>query len=76
MFHMVIFEEYLNIMWFKLTAKVVANEIKECKQKEEKRSKRVAKTFTIVERAIQRSIKKVNKDISVHASLVYRVVPR
>jgi hypothetical protein len=59
-------------------AKVTVNEIKECKQKEkkEKRSKRVAKVFTIVERAIQRSIKKVNKGISVHASLVYRVVPR
>jgi hypothetical protein len=41
-------------------AKVVANEIKECKrkEKEERRLKRVAKTLTIVESAIERSIKK------------------
>jgi hypothetical protein len=41
-------------------AKVATNEIKECKQKEkeEKRSKRIAKTFTIVEHTTQRSIKK------------------
>jgi len=41
-------------------AKVVGNEIKECKQKEkeERRSKRVAKTLIIVEHATQRSIKK------------------
>ncbi len=60
MFHVVIFEEYLNIAWSKVMAKVVGNEMKECKQKEkeERRSKRVAKTLIIVEHATQRSIKK------------------
>ncbi len=63
MFHVVTFEEYLNIMWSKVMVKVATNEIKECKQKEkeEKKSKRVAKTFIIVEGATQRSIKKWTK---------------
>jgi hypothetical protein len=41
-------------------AKVATNEIKECtqKEKEERRSKRVVKTLTIVECAIQRSTEK------------------